>query len=132
MKMSSLPNFWFSESYSTDRRVKSISVEILKDYHQEDWQFVGKSNSRNFCYEEVFFREKMNMLLYSFSLLFSSIYVFFQFSLEQEVFGSAVELDEKDFNDDLIFQTKSDSERIRSQLLLQWVTKTMKYDALKA
>ena len=76
----------------------------------------------------------MNTLLYSFSLLFFlSIYVFFfHFFLEQEVFGSAVELDEKDFNDDLIFQTKSDSERIRSQLLLQWVTKTMKYDALKA
>ena len=56
--MSSLPNFWFSESYSTYRRNKSISVEILKDYHQEDWQSVGKLNSRNFYYEEVFFVKK--------------------------------------------------------------------------
>ena len=86
MKMSSLPNFWFSESYSTDRRIKSISVEILKDYHQEDWQFVGKSNSRNFCYEEVFFRENMNMLLYSFSLLFffCPFTYFFNFSLNRK------------------------------------------------
>ena len=58
MKMSSLPNFWFSESYSTYRRNKSISVEILKDYHQEDWQSFGKSNSRNFYFEEVFFVKK--------------------------------------------------------------------------
>ena len=132
MKMSSLPNLWFSESDNADALFKSISVEILKDFQQENWQSqVCESDSRNFYDGEVFFT---NMLLYSF-LLFSLSRPFTYFShfyLKQEVFGSAVELDVKHFNDDLIFQTKSDSERIRSQLLLQWVTKTMKYDALKA